>query len=95
MMGASCPVVASDPNLQKSFFPAVSRTDEFHVVDMELRVCDWAGWHYKYYCSHLGAADRTAWLRRELTGFTFPIVKHVTNHNLVADCLAYAEAASE
>lgn len=39
----SRPVVASDPDLPKWFVPSASRAGEFHIVDIEHRVCDCAG----------------------------------------------------
>lgn len=64
---ASRPVIAGDPEPQKWFVPSASRAGEFHIVDIELRVCDCAGWSFKHHCSHLGVADRAARLRYELT----------------------------
>ncbi|HKQ07016.1 MAG TPA: hypothetical protein VJ464_17940 [Blastocatellia bacterium] len=39
----SRPVVVSEPDPPKWFVPSSSRTGEFHVVDIELRVCDCSG----------------------------------------------------
>src|SRR5690242_20515683 len=55
---ASRPVVAGEVNPQRWLVPSTSTTGEFHVVDIELRVCDCAGWRFKHHCSHLGVADR-------------------------------------
>jgi hypothetical protein len=59
------PVVAG-PDPQKWFVPSSSRAGEFHTVDIDLRVCDCAGWMFKRHCSHLAIADRAARLRFEL-----------------------------
>ena|SRR5689334_24512523 len=63
----SRPVVASEEDPQKWLVPSQSRAGESHCVDIELRVCDCAGWRFKRHCSHLATADRAARLRYELT----------------------------
>jgi hypothetical protein len=62
----SRPVVAGDLGPQKWLVPSASHPGVDHVVDIELRVCDCAGWRFKHHCGHLGVADRAARLRFEL-----------------------------
>jgi hypothetical protein len=62
------PVIAGGPDPQTWFVPSPWRADESHVVDIELRVCDGAGWRFKPHCSHLAITDRAARLRYELAG---------------------------
>jgi hypothetical protein len=72
---ASCPVVASDPDPQRWLVPS-SSGGEPHLVDIELRVCDCAGWRFKHHCSHLAVADRAARLRYDLAGAAFEVGEH-------------------
>lgn len=39
----SRPVLVADPDPQKWFVPSASSPGDFHVVDIDLRVCDCAG----------------------------------------------------
>ena len=63
---ASRPIAAIDPDPQKWFVPSSSRAGEFHIADIELRICDCRGWRFKHRCSHLAIADRAARLRYQL-----------------------------
>ena len=69
---ASRPVIIGDPDPQRWLVPSSSQPGDFHVVDIELRVCDCAGWSFKHRCSHLAIADRAARLRYELIGPALP-----------------------
>ncbi|HKQ03829.1 MAG TPA: hypothetical protein VJ464_01760 [Blastocatellia bacterium] len=70
----SRPVVASEPDPQKWFVPSSSSPGDFHVVNIELRVCDCSGWRFKHHCSHLGVADRAALLRYEMAALAGALI---------------------
>jgi hypothetical protein len=82
---ASRPVVAREINPQKWFVPSASRAGESHVADVELRVCDCAGWSFKHHGSRLAIADQAARLRYELlNGSSFSFTAESLGRRTVA-----------